>query len=154
MFLSMETINSWCHPLAPDYTCQSKAFVPRGRRAWTAPSNASLQDLCPCSLSSSQPQPGRGFSLGFPNSPPSFPVRPSLASNLQGTNTQLFPRLGGEDPFTFLLHVCPVRGLRLGCRVCLSSSPSPSEVRRFVLLTAAHLSVLHSDQSCSFLVCC
>lgn len=104
MFLSMETINSWCHPLAPAYTCQSKEFVPRGRRAWTSPSIASLQDLCPCSWRSSQPQPGRGFSLGFPNSPPSFPVRPSLASNLQGTKTQLFPRLGGEDPFTSLLH--------------------------------------------------
>lgn len=150
----METINSWYHSLASDYTCHSEEFTEE--EVLEQLSTTSLQGLCPCTLPSSQIQPGRGFVLGFPNLPTSFQVRPPLAGNHHTDafvgqwcpkNTHAAHSQPGKSP------PCPARELRLGCRFCFPFSQSPFEVHRLVLLRAGYLSVLHSHHCFSFLVC-
>lgn len=106
--------------------------------------NISLHHLklgpLPCSLPSSQLQPGRGSSLGFPNPPTSFPARPPLAGNHAEAVVCQWPPKNEHTAHSRSPPLSPCQRAQMGCRFCFSFIPSPSEVHRLVLLRAGHLS--------------
>lgn len=138
----METINSWPHSLAPDYTCHSEEFTDEEVPEQLSPSpqvrtSALVLALLPASawqrLCPGLPKPTHQLS-----SKTSSGWEPHRCLGLPVTSKQQthssFPAWEKSLP------LLPCQRAQMGCRFCFSFSPSPFEVHRLVLRRVGRLS--------------